>query len=312
MTTLTMPSRTRPSTFESETNAALNEFPTFSDELNDMSDEINLVATEVSENASVAATAASEALNSANATVYNSATTYSAGQKVIDAGDYYACYVSQQDNNTGHTPNSDDGTWWMKGIAVVDLAGQLTGDLDLNGHTIPGLLGKETIWVPAVAMTPRSTNGAESGSIETSTNKVMITTLDFNPTITEYAQFSIKMPKSWNTGSVTAQFVWSHAATSVNFGVRFFVQGTSLSNSDAIDIAFGTAVGHTADTGGVTNSVYITDETDAITISNTPSVADLVIFQIYRNVSDIADTMAIDARLHGVAIYYTVDSHTDN
>jgi hypothetical protein len=170
--------------------------------------------------------------------------------------------------------------------------------------------GRHTIWVPAAAMAPRTTNGAAAGSLETATNDVMVKTLDFDAAVSEGVQFSIRMPKSWNESTVTAQFVWSHAATTTNFGVAFGLQGVALSNANAIDTAFGTGqLG--VDTGGTTDTVYSSPETAAITIANTPAELDLVVFQVYRAVSDGGDTMAIDARLHGLSLYYTINAATD-
>ena len=50
-------------------------------------------------------------------------------------------------------------------------------------------IGKHTVWMPAGAMTPRTTNGPASGTFETTTHKVMIKTLDFDAATAEYAQF---------------------------------------------------------------------------------------------------------------------------
>lgn len=175
-----------------------------------------------------------------------------------------------------------------------------------------GVLGLQSIFIPAGAMTPRETSGAESGSVETSTNKIMLQTLDFDAAADEFAQFVVKMPKSWNAGTITAQFVWSHPATDTNFGVRFFIQAVALNDGDAADTAFGTAVGATADTGGTTDDIYTTAVTGAITVANSPAKSSFVVFQVYRDVSDGGDTMAVDARLHGVSIFYTTDAATDS
>ncbi|RUU92813.1 hypothetical protein EOB59_05495 [Mesorhizobium sp. M7A.F.Ca.MR.176.00.0.0] len=171
-------------------------------------------------------------------------------------------------------------------------------------------IGKHTLWVPAGAMTARTSNGAAAGSVETTTNKVMLKTLDFDASADEHAQFSILMPKSWDEGTVTFKPVWSHAATATNFGVAWFCQGLALSNDDAADSAFGTAQS-SVDTGGTTNDIYVGPESSAITIGGTPAEGDLVVFQIYRDVSDAGDTMAIDARLHGVHLYLTTNAATD-
>lgn len=168
----------------------------------------------------------------------------------------------------------------------------------------------QTIYIPAAAMVPRTTNGAASGLAETTTNKVMIKTLDFDTATDEHAQFSIRMPKGWDEGTITFVPSWSHAATATNFGVAWFLQGVAVSNDDTLDVAFGTAQS-SVDTGGTTNDLYIGPVSSAITIAGTPAAEDMVIFQIYRDVSDAGDTMAIDARLHGVTIYYTTTSLDD-
>lgn len=192
------------------------------------------------------------------------------------------------------------------GTAAVVNTGTASGNVPLNSD----VYGKQTIWIPAGAMVPRTTNGAASGTVETTTNKVMLKTLDFDTATDEYAQFSIRMPKSWNESTVTAYFVWSHAATTTNFGVVFGLAGVALSDDDAADAAFGTQV-TVADTGGTTNDIYQTAETAAITIAGSPAAGDWVVFQVRRNVSDGSDTMAIDARLHGVVLLYTTDAHND-
>lgn len=171
-------------------------------------------------------------------------------------------------------------------------------------------VGKHSIWVPAIAMIPRTTNGAASGTVEMTTNRNMVKTLDFDATGQEHAQFDIRMPKSWNVGTVTFIPVWSHASTTTNFGVVWALSGVAISNDDTLDVAFGTQVTST-DTGGTTNDLYQGPESAAITIGGTPAAEDYVQFRIQRVVSDGADTMAIDARLHGILLLYTTAEMND-
>ena len=170
--------------------------------------------------------------------------------------------------------------------------------------------GKQTIWIPAVAMIARTTNGAESGSAEMATNKQMFKTLDFDTSTQEFAQFAIHMPKSWDEGTVTFQPVWSHAATATNFGVVWALEALALSDDDAGDASFGTAQTST-DTGGTTNDIYIGPESSEITIGGSPAENDYVIFQVKRVPSNGSDTMAIDARLHGIKLFITTNAATD-
>lgn len=170
--------------------------------------------------------------------------------------------------------------------------------------------GKETIWIPAAAMTARTTNGAAAGTAEMTTNKNMFSTLDYDTTTQEFAQFEIHMPKSWNLGTLTFQPVWSHASTTTNFGVVWELAAVARSDDDAGDVAFGTAQSST-DTGGTTNDIYIGPESSAITVAGTPAAGDTVQFQLARAPANGSDTMAIDARLHGIRIFFTTNASTD-
>lgn len=159
-------------------------------------------------------------------------------------------------------------------------------------------------------MVSRTTNGPSAGTVETTTNKIMIKTLDYDTTTQEFAQFAVRMPKSWNGSTVTFQPVWSHASTTTNFGVVWALEAVSLSDNEAGDTAVGTAQTST-DTGGTTNNIYIGPESSAITIGSSPASQDYVVFQIKRNPADASDTMAIDARLHGITLYITSNASTD-
>lgn len=170
--------------------------------------------------------------------------------------------------------------------------------------------GQHTIWVPAIAMYARTTTGAAVGSTELATNDVMLKSFDFDASADEHVQFAIQMPKSWDEGTLIWQALWSHPSTTTNFGVVFFMQAVAFADDDALDTAFGTAVSVT-DTGGTTDDLYISPESAALTVAGTPGAEEYVVFQIYRDVSDAADTLAVDARLLGVKIHYTTNADTD-
>lgn len=166
--------------------------------------------------------------------------------------------------------------------------------------------GRQTIWIPASAMTPRITNGAAPGLVEMTTNKNMFKTLDFDTTTQEFAQFLIHMPKSWDLGTVTFQPVMSHASGSGN--IVWGLAGVALSDDDAGDVAFGTP--QTSDkTIGTANDIYIGPESSAITIAGSPAAGDAVMFQVNRTVA--SDNLGVDARLHGIRLFYTTNANTD-
>ena len=74
--------------------------------------------------------------------------------------------------------------------------------------------GIDTIWIPAAAMRPTVSNGcAALTEVETTSGRPDMQVLDFDTSADEHAQFQISMPKSWNEGTVTAQFYWTTTAT---------------------------------------------------------------------------------------------------
>ena len=165
-----------------------------------------------------------------------------------------------------------------------------------------------SLWIPAAGIRPSSSGGcAALALVATSSNQPDISSLDFDASTAEYAQFWVRMPKNWDEGTITAQFYWSHASTTTNFGVRWGIQGVAVSDDDTIGVAYGTAQ-EVTDTGGTTNDLYVSPATSAITIAGTPAVGDMCAFRVYRDPANAGDTMAIDARLHGVAIFYSTNT----
>jgi hypothetical protein len=171
--------------------------------------------------------------------------------------------------------------------------------------------GKHAVPVMAGAIAPSSTGGcAALATVASGADKPDIVTLNFDPTTQEYAQFAIPMPKSWNEGTITAQFRWSHPATTTNFGVVWGIQAVAVSDGDAIGAAYGTAQ-EVTDTGGATDTLYISAEISAMTIAGSPAAGDTVYFRVYRKAADAADTLTVDARLHSVVLFLTTDADTD-
>ena len=173
--------------------------------------------------------------------------------------------------------------------------------------------GTSTIWVPAIAMVSPTTNGAEAAAVETTATKPEMKVLDFDSGATnEYAQFSIAMPKSWNEGTVTAKFYWTHA-TAVATDVVWGIQGVCVSDNDTIDVTFGTAVTVTDTFHNAAEDLAITAATGAMTLGGTPAEDDLAYFQVFRNSSHVNDTTnSTDARLLGVKILFTTDAENDD
>lgn len=165
--------------------------------------------------------------------------------------------------------------------------------------------GKHMEWIPARDWQPSATGGcAALATIATSAGQPDIQSLDFDATTAETAQCQIALPRGWNLGTVTFEVVWSHAATTTNFGVAWKLSGMAVSDSQLIAQAFGTAITVT-DTGGTTNNNYRSPESAVMTIENTPALHDMILLKVERDPANGSDTMAIDARLHGVRLFWT-------
>src|SRR5689334_2568392 len=155
-------------------------------------------------------------------------------------------------------------------------------------------------------MFSRTTNGAPGGIVELATNDVMLASKDFDQTTSEGVQFYVPMPKSWNEGTVTAQFGWT--AASGTGTVTWGISANAFSDDDAMDAAFPAAVTVT-DTLLAANDMHITSATAAITVGGTPAESDFVIFQVTR---DISDTLNADAKLIWVKLFITLTAGNDN
>tara|TARA_R100001079_G_C4449278_1_gene152776 strand:+ start:302 stop:889 length:588 start_codon:yes stop_codon:yes gene_type:complete len=170
--------------------------------------------------------------------------------------------------------------------------------------------GKQTIWVPAVAMYGNTTNGADLQQVELTATQPELKVLDFDASTKEYAQFAVAFPKSWNEGTVTFQAFFT--ANSTNTGNAIFgLQGVAASDNDAINAAFGTAQEVTKAHSGTANDLDVSSESSAITIAGTPAEADQILFQVYRDAADGSDTLTADARLLGIKIFFTTDAAND-
>ena len=197
---------------------------------------------------------------------------------------------------------------------AIAIAADGTVDLDTAGATVASAViktaGLETIWVPATAMRPTSSNGcAAITDVETTAGRPDLQVLDFDKDADEAAQFSIAFPKSWNEGTIT--FAVYYIGLAATTGVAFGLQGVSVGDNEEADQAYGTAVVVTDDSQGDATEVLITATSGAVTLANSPAAGDISFFRLFRDVSDGNDDMAGDARVLGVKIFFTTNAAND-
>ena len=188
------------------------------------------------------------------------------------------------------------------------------GNVNVNGTLQQGssavkVAGKETIYVPAAAMYPNTTNGCASLAQVELSNGPEVKVLDFDASSDENAQFTVAFPDSWNEGTVTFQAFFT--VTGTNTGtVAWGLSGVAVADNDSCNTAFGTNVVATAKAdSGTSNDINVTAESGAVTIAGSPSTGEFVFFQVMRDVS--ADDQSGDARLLGIKLFFTTDAKND-
>jgi len=218
----------------------------------------------------------------------------------------------------GEHISSDGSTLSIAGGGEIDLTAtaiDINGTCDVSGtltnaSTAVNVAGKQTIWIPANAMTPTASNGcADIAAVETTSGRPDMYILDFDKDSDEFAQFAVAFPKSWNLGTVTFQVFWSGVAATG--GVSWGLQGVAFADNDSIDTAYGTAVVVDDTEQGAVEEVNVSAASGAVTIAGSPGDDELCYFRIFRDVSDSNDDSGGDARLHGIKLFYTTDAKND-
>ena len=196
---------------------------------------------------------------------------------------------------------------------AIAIAADGTVDLATAGATVNSAViktaGLETIYVPAAAMYPSTTNGCSAlTQVEGTAGRPELKCLDFDPSSDENAQFTVAFPKSWNAGTVTFRAFFTVSGTNTGT-VSWSLAGGCIADDAAIDTAFGTAVAPTAKAhSGTANDINITATSGALTIANAADDT-MTFFNIERDVSE--DNQSGDARLLGIQIFFTTSAATD-
>jgi hypothetical protein len=167
-------------------------------------------------------------------------------------------------------------------------------------------MGKNTYWIPGLAMAVRTTNGGTQTSNETASNKIMEKSVSFSPTTTQFAQWAIGLPKAYNLGTVTWDLDWLCTSTG---NVVWGLQAVGISDGDTFDATFGTAIEVTDNVLSITQKMK-TAESSPVTISSIAS-GDLSVFQLYRNATSTGNTATSAARVLGLRLYFTTNAADD-
>ena len=191
------------------------------------------------------------------------------------------------------------------GTTNVAVVGNIT-----SGGAAVKVAGLETIWVPAAAMYPSTTNPcSDLTQVETTALRPDMKVLDFAADADDFAQFSIGFPKSWNEGVIKFQVFWTPSTTNTGDCI-WGLQGVSVADGATIDVAFGTAVTVTDAGIGTVEDQQVSAVSGDVTLTNA-AVDTQSYFQIFRDANAGGDTFTGVSRLLGIKLFFTTDAAND-
>lgn len=191
-------------------------------------------------------------------------------------------------------------------LGVTSTAAELN---QLDGK-VAKTAGLETIWVPAAAMYPSTTNPcSDLTQVETTALRPDMKVLDFAADADDFAQFSIAFPKSWNEGTIKFQVFWTPSTTNTGNCI-WGLQGVSVADGATIDVAFGTAVTVTDAGIGTVEDQQVSAVSGDVTLTNA-AVDTQSYFQIFRDANAGGDTFTGVSRLLGIKLFFTTDAAND-
>lgn len=237
---------------------------------------------------------------------------YNADEDVFQMLSVPATNLSDPLTTRGDIIYRDSSSTTRLALGVTDAI--LTSDgTDLAWSVTPSPIGAQTAWIPAGAMVPTVTGGAaELSTSETTSGNPDLSTLDFDQSSDEAAQFSVSFPKGWNESTVTFVPYWTTAvAVTAGQGVGVALQCVSVSDDGSADASYGSAV-VVQDDGGSAEDVMVGSESSAVTCAGSPAEGDLTFFRVFRDVSDANDDMTTDMQLIGLKLLYTLDAGNDD
>ena len=229
----------------------------------------------------------------ANATI----TTQGTGDLILNTNNgTNAGTFTLADGVNGDITIAPNGTGVAKAVDGADATGAIR------------IAGAETMYVPAVAMYPETTNGAELAQTVLTAGNPELKAMAFDTTTAEAVQFNVCFPKSWDEGVVTFQTYWSASSTDTGTG-GFTLAGCSVASDVDYDLAFGTAVANTAlAASGTQDDLMVNVVSGDVTIASAAASTN-TIFRLVRDTG--TDTNTGDLRLVGIKIFYTTDAAND-
>jgi hypothetical protein len=171
--------------------------------------------------------------------------------------------------------------------------------------------GKRAIPLKASAWRPQGVNGcaALATTNAITTGRPDITGLAFDSAAQEAAQLDFTPPPSYDGQAITFRYQWAPLSTNTG-GVTFGLQAVFIGDDDAIDTAFGTAQ-IVSDTRLAQKDLHTSAVSAAITPAGVWANGKRIYLRLYRDVADAGDTLAEDAVILEVQLFWTLNKGND-
>lgn len=157
----------------------------------------------------------------------------------------------------------------------------------------------KTIWIPANDIA--GTSGATHSGY--ALPAIVLYSLDFDPDVSEYGQFGLKMPPDWNRGPFWVELVWFTDSAPTAHDVQWEVQLVSIPASGAIGGVVEYAMTTISSSDGNADTFFVAPLRNLYPNNYQEGVQ--IHFVVRRDGADTDDTLDVDARLYGVNLHYT-------
>jgi hypothetical protein len=173
-------------------------------------------------------------------------------------------------------------------------------------------VGVEERWVGAKELTLGTTTPGILANIEAATSAYGMAAVEFADASDLVAYFQIGMQQRWNLGTITIQPYWS-PKTAVAGPVVWEFAALALGDGDRWDTGtVGTVVTSTDTCSAVPSRLFIGPDSGAMTVAGAIVAGDMLLIRIRRMASDVGDTLAATALLHGIMISITTSKPIDS
>jgi hypothetical protein len=213
--------------------------------------------------------------------------------------------------STDNVVKSNSSLWILSGISIESDPIFTTWAQSYSGvyttvnanSSLWSVRGTDEVWIDAGAMAPQIGSPAQASTICLSSNYITFDCYDFDAGSVEYVHFKISPPLNWNLGNFKTRFYWTSTTGTVTTSAVFAIQSMVKNDLESIDQSWGTAVS-VVDQLNTLSALHISDISNTITFSGTPTQNSLVYFRIYRDVNNVNDNLATDARLLGIKLQF--------